>query len=274
VTDDEIKHLVTIGHWRRHHRGVYSPAGVFTEPIVLHAAALAAAGPGAAASHRSAAWLCDIVDQAPSRPELTVPSERRPRLPGLTIHRSSDSLPPIRRKGLACTDATRTLIDLATVVSPTALANAVDRALVSQLTAVSRLEEATTPAATRHRKGQATLRRVLLDHGYLGTPVPSVLELRMARLMTAWQLPVVQPQLRWNDGRYRLDYAFEDRQLAIEVDGYVWHASPSAKQADHARHNALVSAGWVVLVYTWKQVVDEPDTVAAQIMENYRRLAT
>ena len=62
---------------------------------------------------------------------------------------------------------------------------------------------------------------------------------------------------------YRLDYAWPDRLLAVEVDGYGPHSSREAFQSDRARQNALVLAGWTVLRFTWADVRDRPAAVAA-----------
>jgi very-short-patch-repair endonuclease len=60
----------------------------------------------------------------------------------------------------------------------------------------------------------------------------------------------------------RVDFAYPDRRLAIEVDGYELRASPAAMQSDLDRQNALVREGWTVLRFTWADVVRRPARVA------------
>jgi len=63
-----------------------------------------------------------------------------------------------------------------------------------------------------------------------------------------------------------------DCRLSIEVDGYVWHFSPEHQRRDHARRNQLIRAGWTLLVYTWRDVLEQPDRVAAEITATRARL--
>ena len=74
------------------------------------------------------------------------------------------------------------------------------------------------------------------------------------------------------DGEYRLDFAFPVIKLAIEVDGYVWHFTPEHLQRDHARRNQLQRDGWVVLVYTWRDITADPARVVREIASSYQRL--
>jgi very-short-patch-repair endonuclease len=70
-------------------------------------------------------------------------------------------------------------------------------------------------------------------------------------------------------GEYRLDFAYPELKLAIEVDGYVWHFSPEHTGRDNNRRNKLTLQGWQILVYTWREVADEPERVAREIAAAY-----
>ena len=60
------------------------------------------------------------------------------------------------------------------------------------------------------------------------------------------------------------DVYFPDVRLVIEVDGRRAHRD-AAFQRDRTRQNELVAAGCVVLRYTWQDLVERPNHVAAQI---------
>jgi very-short-patch-repair endonuclease len=101
-----------------------------------------------------------------------------------------------------------------------------------------------------------------------------VLESQMQRLFHNHHLPMPAAEVRHGPhGEYRLDFAYADRQLAIEVDGYVWHFSPEHLQRDHTRRNQLQAAGWRVLVYTWRDVTQDPKRVASEIAAAYQAAA-
>jgi very-short-patch-repair endonuclease len=91
--------------------------------------------------------------------------------------------------------------------------------------------------------------------------------------MTRYRLPRPGAEVVWGDGReYRLDFAYPDIKLVIEVYGYAWHHSPDQLAHDLARQRRLVSEGWTVLAYTWRQVADDPRGVASEIAAAHRRL--
>jgi very-short-patch-repair endonuclease len=92
----------------------------------------------------------------------------------------------------------------------------------------------------------------------------------MQRLFRGCRLPIPSAEHEQGpDGEYRLDFAYADRKLAIEVDGYVWHFSPDHLKRDHSRRNRLQAAGWRVLVYTWRDVTQDPGRVASEIAAAY-----
>jgi very-short-patch-repair endonuclease len=95
----------------------------------------------------------------------------------------------------------------------------------------------------------------------------------MARLFLRYRLPVPRAEVVWGQQReYRLDFAYPAIKLAIEVYGYVWHNSAQQLGRDLARQRRLATQGWTVLAYTWRQIVDNPDAVAAEIADMHRRL--
>ena len=173
------------------------------------------------------------------------------------MHRCDQPLVVQIFRGIRCTTPIRTLIDLAAVVPTEAVAAALDRALASRLVRLRDLDDATR--AGGGVRGIAVLRRCLQQRGYVGGPGPSVLESRMARLFTRYRLPKPSAEVVWGDGReYRLDFAYPAIKLAIEVYGYAWHHSPDQLAHDLARQRRLVSAGWTVLAYTWRQLARRP----------------
>lgn len=95
----------------------------------------------------------------------------------------------------------------------------------------------------------------------------SELESLLLRIVIAAGLPSPVPQLRVHisDTIYRLDFAYPEQRIAIEGDGFGFHSDRRAFESDRSRQNDLVLAGWLVLRFTWRQIVHEPDLVAARI---------
>ena len=112
--------------------------------------------------------------------------------------------------------------------------------------------------------------RGVLDQRALQAGVPDgLLEPRMARLLKRHGLPL--PKFQHNvhsaAGKWlaRVDFAYPELRIAIEVDGWAAHASARRLDADLSRQNKLILEGWLVLRFSWKAVVLRPGEVATAI---------
>jgi hypothetical protein len=275
ASEDVIDAKLTVGEWARMYTAVYRDTAAPETPYQVLRAASVATRVGVV-SHASAAWLWGLLPNFPTRPELTVrsmPGEvRRPN--GLTIHRSADLDPSqaVLREGMLVTNPLRTIVDLAgsRSLSPSDLTDAIDAVLGKRLVTVAALTAELDRLARSGRPGIARLRWHLLDRGFIGAPEPSVLESKMGRIIVAAHLPLPMVEYKvGEDGEYRLDFAWPAILLAVEVDGYIFHFTPAHLQRDHTRRNQLQQAGWTVLVYTWKEVCNEPSRVAREISATY-----
>jgi very-short-patch-repair endonuclease len=163
------------------------------------------------------------------------------------------------------TNPLRTLVDLGAVVKWWTVEDALDRGLAQRLFSVAAVEWFRHEVARPGRRGCGVLRKVL-DERALGTARPDgLLEPRMARLLKAHGLPPAAFQHVLPEVGVRVDFAYPDRRIAIEVDGYEIHGTPRAMAADFERQNGLMSSGWAVLRFTWAQVVRQPTAVATAI---------
>jgi very-short-patch-repair endonuclease len=256
--------------------GVYAVAGA---PPTWHQRLLGAClavGTAGVASHRSAARLWGL-SEGDQPIEITVPLARAPRLPDVSVHRSTDLTAEqvVRRQGIPVTNPLRTMVDLGAVLGPEEVEVALERGLVSRLFSGGALEHALDGLARCGRSGCGVLRRVL-DERALGTERPDgVLEPRMARLLRDAGLPPTcfQHVVRDESGRFvaRVDFAYPVKRLAVEVDGWATHATRQALQSDLERQNALVAAGWTVLRFTWHDVVRRPADVARVLRPFFAR---
>ena len=51
--------------------------------------------------------------------------------------------------------------------------------------------------------------------------------------------------------KHRIDLAYPERRVAIEVDGYRWHSSRLSWDADYTKLAALQAEGWQVVRATY-----------------------
>jgi very-short-patch-repair endonuclease len=274
-TPDMIRHRVRIGRWRAVHQTVYAMAGVpETEEYSLMAACLAS-GDGAAVSHRSAV---EVWSQRPVQPpgEITAPRETGRFSGPVTIHRSRDLAPEhvTRHARLPVTTPARTLVDLGQVAPVWEVSRTLESFLTRKLVTVAIVRAAVVVHGRHGRRGVGVLRRVLDVRGLGDMPAESVLEAALANLCRDAGLPMPQFQYELDVGgrRRRIDFAYPDRKLAIEVDGYEFHSSKPQFEADRLRSNELTFAGWHVLRFTWDQVIHRPNYVVATIQRVWRKL--
>ena len=110
----QITRAARDGLLARLHLGVYLVAGSPPTPHRALMAAVLAAGPGAAASHVSAAWLWGIVADPPDFPEVSVGRSRSARLAGVRVHHLRDLEERwVRvRDGIPATDPLHTMLVL------------------------------------------------------------------------------------------------------------------------------------------------------------------
>jgi hypothetical protein len=215
--------------------GVYRLPGA---PVTWKQRALAAcliSGPGAVVSHRSAAVLWGVSGFRPGRLEITVPPGRSGRNALARVHRSG--VEGVRRDGIPVTRPGRTIADLARVVGGDLLEEGVDDVLCRRL---CRLED--LPA--RGRLGE-----VLAAWNGDGLP-EGVAEMRVVRALLAAGLPAPARQYEiWVDGVFvaRVDLAYPPFRLAMELDGFRWHAGRRKFRSDRMRRNRVEAAGWRLL---------------------------
>jgi very-short-patch-repair endonuclease len=267
MSSASIRRRVATGEWEQVQRGVYrsTSAPVTSEQRLL--AACLAAGPEAAASHLSAAWLMDLVPHPPPQPVITIPYRLHVAPWHTTVHRSRDvHLGRVtRRRLIPCVDPLRTLCDLAGTISPAELHEICDRAVSRRFVTIQQMETEVRRERGRGRRGPAALRRMLTERGFVGGPPPSVLEAKTMRLFRAWRIPVLKREIVYGqEGQYRIDFLIAPG-LCVEVDGFAHHWSPEAKARDEHRRNQLRLQGLFVLVYSWRDVRNDDRRIAAEV---------
>lgn len=270
VTDRQLDRRLATGELVAEHRGVYRVLGAPPSPEQTLLAAVMGAGRGAAASHRSAAWVWDLPGGSIDPPEVTVTGRRRPELSGVKAHQrmALAAIDVTRQRDIPVTTPARTLLDLGVVVPFSVFEAAAERALLRGLVTVPRLREVHERLGGRGRPGSAAMRAFLEERGEATAPTESPLELELVRLLRLHGLPPARRQLQirtLRGGMVRLDLAYPEQKLGIEADGRLWHSGRADFQRDRTRGNALLQLGWRILRFTWDDVRQRPETVVADI---------
>jgi very-short-patch-repair endonuclease len=192
-----------------------------------------AAGPHAAASHTTAAWLRKLIPTLPAVLHVSLTQGDRRSRSDLVVHRGLEPGDITHVHGIPVTTPLRTLADLGW---PDRL---VREALARGLCRPEDLPEAS------------------------GNPTDNDFEDRMRALIARAGLP--QPIAQHPLGPYTLDFAWPDLKVAVETDGWATHGRRAGFEGDRARDAALQAAGWRVLRVTYRRLRREPVLVAAQL---------
>jgi very-short-patch-repair endonuclease len=269
ATTDQIAYLLRTGAWSAALPSVYvaadAPAAATRDLWV----AWLWAGRQAILSHGSAAriWRLDAVAaDTDRRPELWVPPARHVRSPSVVTHRSVDPVPSRVQGGLRVTTPERTLVDLAPRLSDHRLERAVESARLERLVSLASLRRTVDGIGTRGRSGAGRLSRLL---AYLDErPAESALEVAVARLLRHSRLPaaVRQHEIVVGRSRYRLDFAWPDRRVALECDGRRHHSDAAAFRRDRARWTEITAGACYRIVFaTWRDATTRPGWIVEQV---------
>jgi len=250
---------------------VYCPAGTDVHEALLLRAALAHAGPPAALSHTTALAVWGAMPFRPPVPLTIAQPRRRAGAQGLIAHRRI-RFPPeppqcVVRKGLPVTEVARSLIDSWPLLPPSDRRPLLLDMTRRGLTTPQRLAQALTerPNVGGHRALSQAI-DLALDGCQSELEALGVVRVFRDRSLprSVGQYPVDLP---W--GKVRLDRAWPEVKLAVELDGARHHTSPEDRQRDLARDAALAALGWVVLRFTYADVRRDPAGVRRRVHEVY-----
>jgi Protein of unknown function (DUF559) len=260
------------------HRGVVRHAAYPTSWHQDVLAAVLAAGPGAVASHTTAAALWRLAGVTAPSVEVSVPIARNPRPPeGVVIHRSTDLVvADVERSApIPRTTAARTLLDVALRLGERQLEAALDDAERRGLVWRTHLRWRLGELRRQGRTGVPAVER-LLDRTE-GRPLgDSWLEQEALRIVAAARLPVPRCQVKLRKaggGIARVDLLWDAARLVAELDGHGTHATRRQRQAGAERAARLGLVGWTVVCFTYEDVVERPGYVVATIRSYLARAA-
>ena len=223
-------------------------------------AAVLWAGPDAVLTGYSAARLTFWPSRQLPHISVALPTQSRRSLPGVEVECRRIPEWLVQRRGpLRLTVPALTAVDLA--AGPDG-GDAIDRVLLTREGSLGEMWEALR--AQPHRRHNKQRARLLHDSRDEPWSAAERLQHRLLRGagLTGWG------SNRWvaaGGDNYVVDVLFRRERLVLEVDGWETHGGRQSFESDRRRRNHLVLAGYRVLNFTWRQLVDEPDWVISCI---------
>jgi hypothetical protein len=233
-----IKRWTDAGHLHRVHRGVFAVGHPELSVEGRWLAATLACGPLSLISHTSAAQLWGLFERtARQRVHVTIVGRSGRATPGLSVHRPRE-LPRADlsvRFGIPATSPTRTIWDLATLVSRAQVSRALDEA--SRLSVLDRRRLGELADAKPRHRGSAEVRRWLAAARAPLSETRSRLEAMFLRVCRDHSLPMPATNVPVLD--YEVDFLWRPRTsssrlMAVGIEAAGATGTTSATQRWHA----------------------------------------
>jgi very-short-patch-repair endonuclease len=262
-----VHRLVAKGWLHRVHRAVYAVGHKRLSVKGQWMAAVLACGPGAALSHAHAAALHDLRTTPSGLIDVTAPGRRH--VTGVRAHRARtlDPHDVTVVDGIPVTTVARTLLDQAEHLSPQRLRTLLEATLRRDLFDLAQISA--TIARNPGRHGIAPLTEALT---YLADEAPwtqSEKERHFLEFARAHGLP--EPRVNVVVLHDPVDFFWPASNLIVEVDGWEFHKTHEAFEADRLKDAKHHVAGYLVLRITARRIERDAPAVAAEIRVLLRR---
>jgi very-short-patch-repair endonuclease len=264
----QVRRRLAAGAWRAVVPGVLADASLRDRPEVLdRAAQLAVPGSVLAGPAAARVWGMPV---PPLGPVLIVDRRTARRPPETVMIRASLDPRDVQVvEGARVTSRARTVVDCLRLLPDAAALEFLDRALQQEWVRLDDLVAWIQANVGRHGTPRL-VRLVRTASSGARSAAERVLALLMRRAgITGWTLNATIVD---EDGVVGVgDAVFRAANIIIEIDGWAYHATAERFQADRARQNRLVRAGWTVLRFTWRDLTGRPGHVVATIRQTLSR---
>ena len=255
MSESTLRRRTSDGLYHRVYRGVYRIAG---SPIDLKSRTMAAVlsmNSLAAASHATAAWLHDL-GGTPKAIEIVASRPGR-RERDFVVHQSTDleedQIADV--DGIPTTSVARTIVDIGVPHGIGVVGRCLDEARRRGMVDLETVAALRKAVARKGRNGVGPARIVIAQRSQWDQVTESALESRFVRLVQSQGLPMPesQHQIRNEGGAViaRVDFAYPDKKVAVELDGAAYHSDVESFQRDRVRQNQLTLLGWIVIRFTY-----------------------
>jgi hypothetical protein len=265
-----IDHRVRGGSWSAAHEGVYRMCSADPPWLSEVAAAAIAVGGAAIGSCAAGVWGLDGFEPK-GEIQVVTGNGRRLRGSSVVVARGawfSEGL-VTRRSGVPVLQPSWTLLTLGDYRTRDAVEGALDDCLRRRFTDWKELEGLVELPSLCNHAGAAVVRE-LLTLRRQRRHTDSYLETRMLQLLRdrGFPDPVLQFPIDVGGGlKVHADFGFPDQGVLVETVGVNGHRSELWQYASDCRRNNAVSLldRFVVLHYTWKQVIGRPEEVTYEL---------
>ena len=286
LTERQIDYRLAKKRWRELQPGVYVVAGTGASWVQsAHAAQLCARLErvehqkdrvkleeldDAVIAGSSAVWLRGCLRLgAPNAHHLLVARLRKPVVAGCTI-RLTRSLPAGDVDvvdGVPTLAVPRLLVELCGRIADVDFVAVLDELLGA---GEARLRVDVYARAAELRNGRGAVARLLdLTRPGAETAFRSWLERHTSVLFAAHGLPPAEWNVELRDADGKLigigDAVWRDAKVVVELDGLRFHSSAAQRRRDNRKDRRLAAEGWLVLRYTWLDVMEHSEEVVAEV---------
>lgn len=251
ISRNEIFGHTSRDDWSTLARGVYRVNAVpYTERAMVRAAALTL---GAVLDRTTAAWWRGLVPDLPEPLTMSVRHHRKAgRWPGSAVD--------LCKRSFCAEDVTEVdhlLVvgaDLAVLGSIGAVRDPlhfVEQLLYGGEVTIESLKRTLGRNKGMHGLGPARKLVALLDSKTQGKA-----ERIFRQLLIDHQIPECGQQYRFRG--WPLDFAWPELKVVVEIDGFAYHRGQQQFRRDMAKRNALTLDGWLVLTFSYHDLVEDP----------------
>ena len=120
-------------------------------------------------------------------------------------------------------------------------------------------------AIQRHpgRRGATKVNEILAAHDVGSSATANDFEELFLSICDRHEIP--RPVVNLSRGAIVPDFRGAEQKLIVETDGWATHRTRLAFEQDRERDVELQLEGWRVLRFTWRQLTERPDWVAAKV---------
>lgn len=277
-SNGRIQHALDTGYVIQRQRGLYAVAGAPATKDQAILAAVLAAGPDAAGSHRTSAEVFHVAGFADQPIEVSTPYGHDHTFKLGILHQSC-WLPAehtIVVDGIRVTRPARMLFELAGAVGFKRFERAAHNAIAMKLVSVGEMRDMLTQLARKGRPGTRAYRRVVEAMEQAPALPESGLELEYLRIVGDAGLPEPRLQVELGDDQgfiARVDSLWDGPLVIGEVDSERFHTAPLDVKADELRDKRLRALGYEIARFSEQQIRNQPQYVVRTLREKLRLAA-